>query len=90
MSILTKLRHWLQQQTTLGGLSLLVGGGVGLWTGSLPQDLGYTLMAASLPLLAPDNTTAQRIGQAALLPVVAALTRHGAPLVPPGEKPPDT
>ncbi|MDF7675082.1 hypothetical protein PT277_05155 [Acetobacteraceae bacterium ESL0709] len=74
-------RHWLQQPTTLSGLSMFVGAAAGLWTGAIAQDMGYSLMGASLPLLLPDNTTAQRIGQAALLPLVATLSRNT--IIPP-------
>lgn len=85
-----RLCHWLQQPTTLSGLSMFIGGAAGLWTGAITQDMGYTLMGASLPLMLPDNTTAQRIGQATLLPLVTSLSRHAVSDTLPKNKSPDT
>ncbi|UMM63916.1 hypothetical protein [Aristophania vespae] len=76
MKILFSLRHWLQQPSTLYGLSAFIGGIIGLWFKAITPDIAYTMMAASLPMLLPDNTSAQRIGQAALLPLISALSHH--------------
>lgn len=71
-----RFRNWLQQPTTLSGLSIFIAGLIGIWSGALSEDLGCTVLTAALPLLLPDNTTARRITQASIMPLTEILARH--------------
>lgn len=55
--ILSKIRHWLQQPTTLVGLSLAIGGLAGAATGALSSDMATTLLLSACRLFC--LTTAQ-------------------------------
>ncbi|MXV35878.1 MULTISPECIES: hypothetical protein [unclassified Saccharibacter] len=76
MSRLSRLRHWIQQPTTLIGLSLVIGGIAGAATGALSGDMATTLLLSSLPSLLPDNSTARATASALIPPTVAALEKR--------------
>lgn len=74
--ILSKIRHWLQQPTTLVGLSLAIGGLAGAATGALSSDMATTLLLSALPSLLPDNSTARSAAASLIPPAVSALEKH--------------
>ncbi|MXV44371.1 hypothetical protein GS501_04830 [Saccharibacter sp. 17.LH.SD] len=75
IQILTRLRQWVQQPTTLTGFSLLVGGITGALTGALSPGMSTTLLLAALPTLLPDNSTARLIGQVVTPAIIKEIDR---------------
>lgn len=66
---------WLQQQSTLTGLSLLVGGISGLLTGAFHADIATPLILSAIPKLLPDNTTVRVVSDAVVPAMVNALDK---------------
>ncbi len=74
----SKLRGWIQQPTTLVGLALAAGALAGVGLGELSETLGCTILTGAMPLLIPDNTSAQAKADALAVPLVHALAQHAA------------
>ncbi|MBE7619280.1 hypothetical protein GL297_06495 [Komagataeibacter sp. FXV2] len=81
----TCLLCWLRQPTTLVGFALLVGGFVGDMFGSISEGLAGTIILSAIPLMIPDNTTAQAQASTAAGVLVHAL--HGVEAKSPVSKP---
>lgn len=74
--LFSRLRRWVQQPTTLIGLSLVIGGVAGAATGALSGDMATTLLLSALPSLLPDNSTARTAAEALIPPAVSALEKR--------------
>ncbi|MBS1028321.1 hypothetical protein [Gluconobacter albidus] len=74
----TKIRGWIQQPTTLVGMALSAGALAGVGLGELSEALGCTILTGAMPLLIPDNTSAQAKADALAMPLVHALAHHAA------------
>lgn len=74
----SKILGWIQQPTTLVGLALAAGALTGVGLGELTEALGCTILTGAMPLLIPDNTSAQAKADALAVPLVHALAHHAA------------
>ncbi|MCP1275050.1 hypothetical protein NKW43_15440 [Gluconobacter albidus] len=74
----SKIHGWIQQPTTLVGLALSAGALAGVGLGELSEALGCTILTGAMPLLIPDNTSAQAKADAFAVPLVHALAHHAA------------
>ncbi|AOX16906.1 hypothetical protein [Kozakia baliensis] len=55
---MNKIVSWLRQPTTLQGIALLLGAAASAYFG-LGEAVAGTMATIAIPLLVPDNTTAQ-------------------------------
>jgi len=73
-----RILSWLRQPTTLQGGALLIGSIAGAHFG-LNEGLADTLALSAIPLLIPDNTTAQHEASLVATAAVHALAKEKSP-----------
>jgi len=73
-----RILSWLRQPTTLQGGALLIGSIAGAHFG-LNEGLADTLALSAIPLLIPDNTTAQHEASLLATAAVHALAKENSP-----------
>lgn len=76
---LGKIGAYVRQPTTLIAVALTLGTGIAAWFGALPESASVALLAAAVPLLISDNSSALSKAfsdRDALAGLVHALTTH--------------